>query len=140
MRVCHVSKLRKFIKNCSIIAGPLFELLKNKVNYKWDSRHEEAFIKVKEELKNSLGVAQPDFNKPFKIETNASNIGIAGILTQEYEGIDRPIAFASRKLAEHELKYSISEKECLAILWAMEHYKYFLYGTEFIVITDHKAL
>jgi hypothetical protein len=106
----------------------------------WEEKHERAFLELKRTLKESVELFQPDFSKPFILETDASKTGISGILSQEYDGIDSPIAFTSRKLVQHEVKHSTSEKECLAMLWSMEHFKYFLHVTEFTLITDHKAL
>ena len=83
----------------------------------------------------------PDFEKRFYLETDASNKGIGAVLSQMDENNQlRPIAYYSRKLSKSEQNYSASEKEMLAIVNAIEHYKEFLYGTEFTVITDHQPL
>ncbi|KAI4293480.1 hypothetical protein PAPHI01_2754, partial [Pancytospora philotis] len=101
---------------------------------------QQAFEKLRQALISPQTLRQPDFSKPFILETDASNVGIGAILSQVDQGVERPVAFASRKLNSAETNYSISEKECLAAIWGMENYKYFLYGVPFVLRTDHKAL
>ena len=74
----------------------------------------------------------PDFEKQFILRTDASNTGIGAILLQEESGVKHPVAFASRKLLTRESHYSTIEKECLAIVWAIQKYENFFYGKEFI--------
>ena len=81
-----------------------------------------------------------DFRKEFILETDASNTGVGAILSQALEGEEAPIAYASRALTSAEKNYSITEKEMLAAPWAMEHFEYYLYGREFQIRSDHKAL
>jgi hypothetical protein len=83
---------------------------------------------------------QPDYTKRFILETDASNTGLGAVLAQEHEGEIRLIGFTARSLIPAERNYSITEKEMLGAIWAMEHFTYFLYGREFDFITDHKAL
>jgi RNase H-like domain found in reverse transcriptase/Reverse transcriptase (RNA-dependent DNA polymerase) len=135
-----INYYRKFIPNCSTLGSPLYDLLKIKNVFEWNKESENAFNALKEALQKNIALNQPNFKLPFMLETDASNYGVGAVLSQNQGGEVVPIAFASRRLLEHEIKYSVSEKECLAILWGMEHFKYFLYGTNFEVITDHKAL
>jgi len=74
------------------------------------------------------------------LQTDACNDGICGILVQEEDGIKHPIAFASKKLLPHELNYSTIEKECLAIVWAVQKFQNFLFGNAFALETDHQPL
>lgn len=83
---------------------------------------------------------QPKFNKNFILKTDASNVGLGAVLCQEFSGHKLPGAFAPRKLGTAKRNYSISKKEMLAALWAMEHFKYIILSREFNIITDHKAL
>jgi hypothetical protein len=111
-------------------------LLKKETKFKWAEDQQDAF----ESLLAKKKLTQPDFNKVFILETDASNIGLGAALSQIFEEGQKPIAFASRTLSDAEKKYSITEKEMLGALWAMEHFHYYLYAREFILRTDHKAL
>jgi hypothetical protein len=131
---------RKFIPNLSTIVEPILNLTRKNIKFEWSKECEEAFIKLRNILLSDLVLRQPDYTERFVLETDASNVGLGAILSQELEGTRNPIAFASRKMIPAEKNYSISEKEMLAALWGMEHFQYFLRGKEFELITDHRAL
>ena len=80
----------------------------------------------------------PDFTRTFILQTDASGVGVGAVLTQGED--DRPIAYFSRKLLPREHAYSTVEKECLAIVLAIKHFKAYLMGKQFIIQTDHRAL
>ncbi|WUR04790.1 integrase catalytic domain-containing protein [Vairimorpha necatrix] len=131
---------REFIPMCSSVAGCLYDLLKKDKNFCWGELEDKAFNELKTIIKSNIALYQPDYAKPFILETDACNSGVGAILSQRQGETIYPISYASRRLLPAEINYSISEKECLAVLWAMENFKYFLYGNKFEVITDHKAL
>ena len=82
----------------------------------------------------------PNLQKTFVLGTDASNIGIGACLLQ-YDGeIPYPISYASRKLKPAEVKHSTIEKECLALVWAMERFSYYLQGKKFFIECDHRPL
>jgi phospholipid-translocating ATPase len=96
---------------------------------------------LKHKLSESPVLKVPDFNKPFVVQTDASDVGIRAILSQTDEkGHEHPIAFASRKLKPREQKYAVIEKECLAIIWALGFFYPYLYGQHFVIETDHQPL
>jgi len=78
----------------------------------------------------------PNFNKKFTLTTDASNFALGAVLSQD----QNPICFASRTLNEHETWYSVIEKELLAIVWATNYFRCYLYGRKFKIISDHKPL
>jgi hypothetical protein len=96
------------------------------------------------ELKNRLVsspiLAHPDFWKKFILDTDASNEAIGAVLSQEIEGKERPIAFASRTLTKPERRYCVTRKELLAVVFYVKHFKHYLYGKQFIERTDHGSL
>ena len=83
-------------------------------------------------------MTNPDFTRTFILQTDASGEGVGAVLSQGED--DRPIAYFSRKLLSRERAYSTVEKECLAIVLAIKHFKAYLMGKRFIIQTDHKAL
>ena len=98
---------------------------------------------MKSRLTSSPILRLPVFNegKPFILRSDASDIGIRAVLLQKFEGEGKlPIAYASKKLLPRERNYSVIEKECLAIIWAIEKFSKYLFGEEFIMECDHKPL
>ena len=133
---------QKFIPNFSHVAAPLTDLTKkglpNKIQ--WTENQENSFRALKQALTSEPILKLPDLSQPFSVQTDASDFGIGGILLQDEGGIKRPIMYASRKLKQSERNYSVIEKECLAIVWAIQKFSRYLYGTEFLLETDHKPL
>ena len=137
---------RKFIPNFSEIAAPLTDLTKkdrpNRIK-DWLSHHERAFQTLKSCLTSSPILRLPVFNegKSFILRSEASDIGIEAVLLQEFEGEGKlPIAYASKKLLSQERNYSVIEKECLAIIWAIEKFRKYLFGEEFILECDQTPI
>ena len=142
---------RRFIKNFSLIALPLSELLKvgeeNKRKHKykpipWNTAHQLAFERLKQRLTDAPILQQVDTSKPFILETDASDFAIGACLLQTGDdGKRHPVAFHSRKLHDAELRYPVHEKELLAIKEALRTWGYYLdNGTEITVLTDHESL
>ncbi len=132
---------RKFIPEYSKKAEPLNNLLRKANVYKWDGKCQEAFALLKKCLMEAPVLKYPDYSKPFTIHTDASKIGLGAILCQTDEmNKEHVIAYASRTINKHERNYSITELECLAVVWAIQYFKVYIYGRKFLVYTDHKAL
>lgn len=131
---------RKFIKNFSHIANPLFSLLKKDTIWKWSSNCDEAFEMLKTELTSYPILRNVDFEKEFIIYTDASGVALGAILSQKDGENEYVCAYASRKLKPAEMHYGISEKECLAVLFGIKKFRVYVHGTKFTVVTDHSAL
>ena len=137
---------RKFIPNFSTIASPLTDLTKKDKpnNIKdWQDHHEKAFQTLNNRLTSDPILRLPVFQNgvPFTLRTDASETGLGALLLQEFEGEGKfPIAYASRKLVSREKNYSVIEEECMAIIWAIEKFRKYLFGSEFLLETDHKPL
>jgi hypothetical protein len=99
-----------------------------------------AFQKIKDALVSAPVLSSPDFSKPFVIQTDASNTGLGAVLTQDLDGDERVIAYASRSLTKAERNYSVTERECLAVLFALEKFRPYVEGTHFTIVTDHYSL
>ncbi|CAF1084389.1 unnamed protein product, partial [Brachionus calyciflorus] len=132
------SYYRKFIRDFAKIAVPLHKLNTVDTKFDWTPECEIAFQSLRNLLISDKVLAIPDFNKTFKLETDARNYGIGAVLSQQHgkERLWKPVAYYSRSLTKAEKNYSTSEKELLAIVNAVEHFREFLYGCEFTL--DHK--
>ncbi|KAK9879484.1 hypothetical protein WA026_006553 [Henosepilachna vigintioctopunctata] len=138
-----VSWYRRFIKDFSAISAPINNLLHGKKKgqpIKWTAGAEDALSIIKERLTTAPVLASPDFSKPFVIQCDASMNAAGCVLYQECDGLEHPIAYASRSLTKTERKYSVTEKEALAVLFGIEHFRPYVEGTHFKVITDHHSL
>ena len=131
---------RQFIENFSLIAKPLTNLLKKEVEFIWSDQCQAAFDKLRIALIKAQSLHLPDLNKPFVVQTDASDKGLGCALLQSIEGILCPIYFASRTLSPPEQNYSTTEKECLAIIYAIRKFRPYLEYSHFIIQTDHQAL
>ena len=79
-------------------------------------------------------------DKTFVVRTDASGVGLGAILMQYFEDEPFPIAYASRKLSDVERRYSTIERECLAIIFGVTKFRYYLVGKEFVLEVDHQPL
>lgn len=131
---------RKFVPNFARITAPLVQLVKKNQRWFWGPEQDAAFQAVKDALRQSPVLICPDFSRPFQLHTDASEQGLGAVLIQEVDGMERAVAYASRTLHPAETKYSTTEKECLAVVWAIKKYRYYLEGYTFEVVTDHQCL
>lgn len=135
----------RFIKNLASMMDPLRELSKRCQSKKsavdWNPTSQKQFWDIKDSLKTEKVLGY--FSKVDKtiVEVDASPVGLGAILSQKNrDGVERVIMFISKTLTDIERRYSQTEREALAIVWAIERLQYFLLGCEFILITDHKPL
>jgi hypothetical protein len=133
---------RKFIPNFADITVPLTDLTKKNVpnKVKWLDIHQESFDKLKGEICKDSVLKNPDFNRKFILQTDASQIGMGAVLQQEFEDGRHPVMFISKKFSGAECNYAVIEKECCAIVWAVKMLWVYLEGKEFTVISDHAPL
>jgi hypothetical protein len=97
---------------------------------------DQAFNILKQKLVQALVLAVPDFEKPFILETDASDLGVGAVLMQD----NHPIAYLSKHLCPRNQTLSVYENECLAILMAVERWRPYLQHRQFLIRTDHKSL
>ena len=134
---------RRYVLNFSSLVAPLVELTKKNKPTKivWSESCQTAFEKVKQVLSSSPVVQLPDFKKQFIIRSDASGEGIgAALLQQGDDGLLHPVLFASRKLLDREKRYSVIERECLALVWAVDKFHRYVCGRQFVIETDHRPL
>lgn len=131
---------RKFIRDFAKITRPLTACLKKGKKIVLNEEYINSFETCKKLLTNAPLLQFPDFDKPFVLTTDASNFAIGAVLSQGPIGSDKPVAYASRTLSDTESRYSTIEKELLAVIWAVKHFRPYLYGKKFIIYTDHRPL
>jgi hypothetical protein len=135
------SYYRKFIPNYSKITEPINRLLKKNCKFIWSEECERNFQLLKSLLINPPILVYPNFAKKFIVTTDASGVGLGAVLSQiGDDGLEHPICYASRLLNVAEKNYSATELECLGIVWAIDHFRPYLYGRAFLVKTDHNPL
>ncbi|XP_057312279.1 uncharacterized protein K02A2.6-like [Hydractinia symbiolongicarpus] len=131
----------KFLPNLADLTAPLRVLTKKNVSWEWTNEHQERFIKLKSMLTSAESLAYYNPGSETEITVDASPIGLGAVISQKQPcGTYRPISYASRSLCPVEQRYSQIERDALAILFAIERFKIYLYGITFIVNTDHKPL
>jgi hypothetical protein len=113
---------------------------KNPRKIVWSSQCAEALIRVQEILSSEPILLLPDIKQEFLVQTDASSNGIGAVLLQEKDGQVHPISYISRKLLDRETRYSTIERECLAIVWALQKFTRYLWGRQFVLQTDHRPL
>jgi hypothetical protein len=134
---------RRFISGYSRIASPITDLLKKTCTpFSWTEQADAAFELLKTAFSSAPILVHWNPNRPTRVETDASNKAISGILSQQVDSRWRPIAYWSRKLSDAELRWATGQKELLAIIESLEHWSHYLEGTDrkFVVLTDHQAL
>ncbi|KZR95899.1 Uncharacterized protein APZ42_010059, partial [Daphnia magna] len=130
---------RKFVPNFAQVAYPL-TVMEGKGVFRWGEPERNGFSELKAALVKAAQLAHPDYSKNFEVHPDACDYGIGAALMQERNGHPMPICFVSRVLNKSERNYTITEKECLAIVWAVKKFRPYIWGTKIVVKTDHHAL
>ncbi|XP_016648291.1 PREDICTED: uncharacterized protein LOC103326881 [Prunus mume] len=136
----HAGFYRRFIKDFSKISRPLCRLLGKDVEFEFNEACLAAFNKLKELLTSAPVIQPPDWNFPFELMCDASDYAVGAVLGQKVHNVPHAIYYASRTLNDAQLNYSTTEKELLAVIFALEKFRSYLIGTKVIVFSDHAAL
>jgi len=131
---------RKFIKNFAEYSRHITRLCKKNVQFHWSEECEKAFHYLKNSLISPKILQYPDFSKPFCVTTDASKHACGAMLSQDHNGTQLPVSYASRAFTKGESNKSTIEQELTAIHWAIVHFRPYLYGKKFLVRTDHRPL
>lgn len=132
--LCNYSS--RFVRNYTDFTAPLYALTNKGVDFQWTDRSEFCFQTLKRQFSDEICLALPDISKKFVVYTDASNVAISGVITQE----GRPIEFCSKILTQSQKRYSTIQRECLAIVFTLKKFRHFLLGTSFTIMSDHKPL
>lgn len=131
---------RKFIPGFASLIAPMTALLHKKNPWCWTPECERSFKQLKDCLISAPVLSCPDFTMPFYVQTDASAYGIGAVLFQEHSDGEHVICYLSRSLSRAEKNYSVTERECLAVIYAVEKLRCYLEGYKFTVLTDHHSL
>ncbi|CAN6560167.1 unnamed protein product [Malus baccata var. baccata] len=136
----HAGFYRRFIKDFSKIAQPLCRLLQKEVAFEFTKECTASFNQLKELLTTAPIIVPPDWSLPFELMCDASDYALGAVLGQRKDKKPHVIYYASRTLNDAQLNYSTTEKELLAVVFALDKFRSYLIGTKIIVFTDHAAL
>ena len=134
------SYYRRFIRNFTDIARPLLKLTEKKAVFEWNSECYEAFQRLKTALTSAPILAYPQEHGQFILDTDASAFAIGAVLSQEQDGEERVVAYASKSLLKAERNYCVTRRELLAVVVFLKKFKHYLWGRRIKVRTDHGSL
>ena len=138
-----ITYLNRFSAKVAELTAPLRELAKKNIHFRWQHEHEVALDRIKQELYSApvLSYYDPDPATTTILQCNASQMGVGAWIRQiDSNGKDRIVAMASRSLSNTESRYSNIEIECLAVIFGLEKFEYYLLGRHTLVETDHSPL
>ena len=136
----HAGFYRRFIQDFSKIAKPLYKLLEKDAKFEWDAECQQGFEELKDYLTTAPIVRAPDWQFPFEVMCDASDLAVGAVLGQRAEGKLYVVYYASKTLNEAQRNYTTTEKELLAVVYALDKFRAYLIGAEIIIFTDHSAL
>ena len=130
----------RFIQNFSKIAKPLYKLLEKDAKFMWDAECQQRFEELKAYLTIIPIVRAPDWQLPFEVMCDASDLAVEAVLGQRATGKPYVVYHARKTLNEAQKNYTTTEKECLAVVYALDKFRAYLIGADIIIFTDHSAL
>jgi hypothetical protein len=136
----HAGFYRRFIKDFSKIARPLCKLLAKETPFEFDEECLKAFGALKEILTSTPVIRPPSWGEPFEIMCDASDYAVGAVLGQRIEKLPHVIYYASKTLNAAQLNYSTTEKELLAVIFALDKFRSYLLGSKIIIFSDHAVL
>ncbi|KAI3750407.1 hypothetical protein L2E82_21042 [Cichorium intybus] len=136
----HAGFYRRFLKYFSKITKPLTQLLQNDVKFDFNNECVNAFEFLKLKLTTAPIMVGPDWNLPFELMTDASDIALGAVLGQRIDKKFKPIYYISKTLNPAQENYTTTEKELLAVVYAFDKFRPYLILSKTVVYTDHSAI
>ena len=133
---------RRFVKDYSQVAQPLFDLTHKTTPWTWSAECNHAFRTLQQTMTTSPVLALPNYDRAFTLITDASDYTTGTILEQNNAlGRSHPVAYYSKSLQPAERNYEIHDKELLAIIRALKHFRHYLQGNPYktLIYSDHRA-
>ena len=131
---------RKFVQGFSEIASPLYSLTSKRSQFIFTDKCVEAFETLKMKLTSAPILRMPSCEGRFILDTDASNFAIGAVLSQEIDGVEFVVAYASKRLSRSEMNYCVTRRELLAVVYFTKYFRNYLLGRRFCIRTDHAAL
>jgi hypothetical protein len=107
-------------------------------NFIWEKEQQHSYHAILKKFAEEPILKMPDYNKPFILKTDASDLGYGGVLAQDYDGVEHPISYFSGSFSPPQRKYSSWEREALAVIIGVKKYKHFLQPSPFTIVTDNQ--
>ncbi|XP_071741306.1 uncharacterized protein [Rutidosis leptorrhynchoides] len=136
----HAGFYRRFIKDFSVISKPLCNLLLKDAPFDFDDQCKEAFNTLKRKLTEAPILQSPDWTKPFEIMCDANDYAAGAVLGQRVDRKPVVIYYASKTFSDAQINYTTTEKELLAVVFALDKFRSYLWGSKVVVFSDHSAL
>ena len=136
----HVGLYRRFIKDFSKIALPLSKLLQKDIDFQFDHACELAFDELRNRLITPPILTSPNWELPFKISCDASNLSVVAILGQRENSVSKVITYASKTLDVTQKNYATTGKELFAIVFTLDKFRPYLINSKVVVFRDHVAV
>jgi len=130
----------RFVPNFSKMCAPLYKATRANITFDWNKECQRAFEELRDALTSCQVLAHPDYSRPFIIDCDGSQDGLGATLIQDQGKGERPIAYISRTLGDYEKKWTATEIEAAAVMWALERFRPYIYGIRVLVRTDHSPL
>lgn len=134
------SYFRRFIPRFADVAYPLTSLLHKNAAFEWTPDCSASFRQLKFLLTSRPILRHFNPSAPTEVHTDASGVGLGAVLIQRVDDKEHVIAYASRSLSKPERNYTVTEQECLAVIFAVQRFRSYLYGRHFTIVTDHHSL
>ncbi len=124
-----------------MITVPLQELLKKSTHFRWDDEQEDAFVKLKEALCKAPGLAYPNPDGPYIVDTDASNLTIGAIFSEVQDVEEKVLMYGSKAFSGSQQRWCTTRRELFTIIhFVMVKFSYYLLNQEFTFHTDHSSL
>ena len=136
----HASFYMRFIKDFSKIAKPLYELREKDAKFVWSESCQKSFEELKSHLTTAPIVRAPNWQLPFEVMCDASDLAIGAVLGQREDGKPYVVYYASKTLNEAQRNYTTTEKELLAVVYALYKFRAYLVGSDIVIFMDHSTL
>ena len=136
----HAGFYRRFIKDFAKVAKPLYKLLEKDAKFIWEEECQKSFEELKSHLTTAPIVRAPNWQLPFEVMCDASDLAIGAVLGQREDGKPHVVYYASKTPNEAQRNYTTTEKELLAVVYALDKFRAYLVGADIVIFTDHSAL